>query len=177
MSETGGRQLIRYAARTAPVSPETVWMVEGDDLVETCGRRRRVFPLSSLSDMRVIGEGGPRRAAQLLFGRRRLLIPAQSLLATLRFQDRSGAFDAFIKQVEARAAVSAVQAKPPSRAARQIAQALVWTIVLTGAGALFLIVGALLSGFPDIGLALGARLLFVPILLSAALPWLLQPRR
>ena len=39
-----------------------------------------------------------------------------------------------------------------------------------------MIAAALVSGMAGLGLALGARLLFAPILLSAALPWLRRDR-
>lgn len=156
-----------YAARTTPFGPETVWSVQDDALVETRGERRRAWPLDSLRVVKVVGEAGSgRRAAHLVFGKGRLIVPAQSLSTALTLEDRSAAFDAFL------AALGATAAAPARPRVRGLAAALVWMIGLTAAGAAFMIVAALVSGMADLGLALGARLLFAPILLSAALPWL-----
>ncbi|MFZ5669486.1 MAG: hypothetical protein ACOY4K_08320 [Pseudomonadota bacterium] len=54
----------------------------------------------------------------------------------------------------------------------EIGEAFAWTIGLLAAGAAALVVLSLAGGAPGLGVALAARLVFVLILMLAALPWL-----
>ncbi len=167
---------VKYRARITPLRPETVWVVDGGVLTETSGKRRRAWSLSDLRSAKLVGDaGGGRRAVHLSFPRDRLMIPAQSLSPGLGFEDRSVAFNAFLAALDIETAAPRA-AGLPGGATGQLGQALAWAIGLTAAGAVFMIVAALVSGMADLGLALGARLLFAPILLSAALPWLGRAR-
>jgi len=161
-----------HAARLRPFGPETVWTVEAGVLTEVSGKRRRTWDLDDLRSAKLVGDaGGGRRAVHLSFPRDRLMIPAQSLSPGLGFEDRSVAFNAFLRALDVEP-IAPRAAGLPGRSLGQLGSALGWAIGLTAAGALFMIVAALVSGMADLGLALGARLLFAPILLSAALPWL-----
>lgn len=165
-----------YAARITPFGPETAWTVEDGVLTEVSGKRRRSWPLADLRSARLVGDAdGGRRAVHLGFPRDRLMIPAQSLSPGLGFEDRSVAFNAFLRALDVKPTAPRA-AGLPGRGLGQLGSALGWAIGLTAAGALFMIAAALVSGMADLGLALGARLLFAPILLSAALPWLGRTR-
>jgi hypothetical protein len=150
-----------------------VWTLQDHALVETSGGRSRALPLAGLRSIRLVGAAGTgRRAAHLTFTDGRVMIPAQSLSSAALFEDRSVAFDAFLAALERASGIQTTGAMRAARAAPPLASGLVWGIGLTAAGAVLMMVAALISGMPGLGLALGARLLFAAILLAAALPWL-----
>jgi hypothetical protein len=163
-----------YAARNAPLRPETVWTLENAALVERVGGRAKTLPIDCLRSLQVIGEAGTgRRAAHLIFAGGRAVIPAQSLSGSRLFEDRSAAFDSFIAAVETEwGGRPDGRLRESERKTAGVGNGLVWGIGLMAAGAIFMIVVALVSGMSSLGLALAARLLFVAILLGAALPWL-----
>lgn len=166
-----------YAARTAPLRPETAWTLQDHALVETSGGRSRTLPLAGLRAIRLVGAAGTaRRAAHLSFADGRVMIPAQSLAGAALFEDRSVAFDAFLTAIE-RASGVRPTGEAAVRRALPLAGGLVWAIGLAAAGGVLMMLAAVVSGMPGLGLALGARLLFAAILLAAALPWLNRDQR
>lgn len=54
----------------------------------------------------------------------------------------------------------------------ELGEAFIWTMGLLGVGAAVLLVASISAGAVSLGLDLSARLLFVLILMLAALPWL-----
>lgn len=166
-----------YAARIALLRPETVWSLTDDAIVETSGRRARSQRLADLRAIRLAGAAGTgRRAAHLTFKRGRMIIPAQSLAGAAVLEDRSADFDAFLAALRRASGVSAGSAVEPKAGTTSLAAAVLWGMGLTGAGAVLMVLAALSSGMPGLGLALGARLLFAAILMAAALPWLGRDR-
>lgn len=137
-------------------------------LVERRRAKETRRPLSTIRWMRL--SGGPRRSAILAFPRAFVLIPSQSWTGPGRFEDRSTAFAAFARALAATAADEAPRARFLAGAA-QVRDGLVWTMLLLGAGAAMLLLFSLSADFADFGIALGSRLVFLLILIAAALPW------
>ncbi len=153
----------RHSARLSPIQAQTVWTLEDGWLVERRGGHSRRFALAELTGVRRAARG-----AILLFGRRRLTIPALSYEG-LRPQDRSESFEAFM---------SAATGEAPTRRAPPFGRAsLFWIIGLMALGAAALLAFAASGGAWSLGVALAARLVFVLILAAAVLPWLDRPGR
>lgn len=153
----------RHSARLSPIQAPTVWTLEDDCLVERRGGHSRRFPMAELTGVR-----RAQRGAILLFGRRRLTIPAMSYEG-LRPQDRSASFEAFM---------TAVAGQVPTRRGPPFGRAsLFWIIGLMALGAAALLAFAASGGAWSLGVALAARLVFVLILAAAILPWLDRPGR
>ncbi|WP_305675675.1 hypothetical protein [Phenylobacterium sp.] len=147
-----------HSARLSPIQAQTVWTLEDGCVVERRGGQVRRFPLAELKGVR-----RAQRGAVLLFGRRRLTIPALSYEG-LTPQDRSASFEAFIAEVTG---------EVPVRRARAFGREPVyWIMGLMGLGAAALLVFAAMGGAWTLGVALAARLVFVLILAAAVLPWL-----
>lgn len=147
-----------HSARLSPIQAETVWSLEDGCVVERRGGQVRRFPLAELKGVR-----RAQRGAVLLFGRRRLTIPALSYEG-LRPQDRSASFEAFM---------TAATGETPTRRPPAFGRAPVyWIMGLMGLGAAALLVFAAMGGAWALGVALAARLVFVLILAAAVLPWL-----
>lgn len=154
---------VRHSARLSPIQAETVWTFEDGWVVERRGGRLRRFPMAELKGVRRADRG-----AILLFGRRRLTIPALSYEG-LRPQDRSASFEAFM---------TAVTGQVPTRRAPAFGRApIYWIMGLMALGAAALLAFAASGGAWSLGVALAARLVFVLILAAAVLPWLDRPRR
>lgn len=157
---------ISHSARLSPLQGETVWTLEGGEIVERRGRRERRYSLDKLRSLRS-AEGG----AILTFARGRLTIPAMSYSRGLRPENRAASFSAFIGAVAGTAAVTTPGARFRN-AGRPLAEPLIWAIGLLGAGAVALLLFAATAGAWTLGVALAARLVFVLILAAGALPWL-----
>lgn len=163
---------VRHSARLSPFQPETVWTLEAGTLVETRGRTERRFPLSSLTRYRLtVGRDGRRRTLLVTFGRRRLVIVSQSYVGPGRFEDRLAGFSTLAR------AVAAVGADLSPRARFGVARlearaALTWMIGLTAFGAAAALLFSLTSGMVAVGVDLASRMVFVLLLLLAALPWI-----
>lgn len=149
---------VSHSARLSPIQPETVWTLEEDCVVERRGGHLRRFPLCELKGVR-----RAQRGAILLFGRRRLTIPALSYEG-LRPRDRSASFEAFM--------TAAAGEVPVRRPAAFGAAPAYWIIGLMALGAAALLGFAALGGAWTLGVALASRLIFVLILAAAVLPWL-----
>jgi hypothetical protein len=165
--------MITHSARLAPFQPETAWMLRDGTLVETRGLKVRGFPLSDLTGYRLAAapRGGRRRVLQLSFGRQKVIVIAQSYLGPGRVEDRLDSFSAFARAVARQAADSATAARF-SLARIEARPALTGAIGLLGLGTLALLASSLSAGMTGVGLDLAARMAFVLILLTAALPWL-----
>ena len=157
---------ISHSARLSPLQGETVWTLDGDAITETRGRRARRFELARLKSLQS-AQGG----AVLTFARGRLTIPAMSYTRGLRPENRAASFAAFVGAVAAAAAVTTPGARFRNAGA-PMAEPLIWMIGLLGGGALLLLLFAATAGAWPLGVALAARLVFVMILATGALPWL-----
>jgi hypothetical protein len=170
---------LSHSARLSPFQPETVWSLEGAELVERRGSREQRFPLAALTAFRLARprEGGRRRVLTLVFGRRKTVLTAQSYVAPGRFDDRLARFSLFARAV---AAVAADLAPPgTNRGARfELAGAmaaregLTWVMGLLAFGTAVMLLLAFTPGMAGVAVAIAARMAFVLILLAAALPWL-----
>lgn len=170
---------LRHSARLAPFQPETVWTLEGAELVERRGPREQRFPLSTLTAFRLARprEGGRRRALTLVFGRRKIILTAQSYVGPGRFEDRLASFSLLARAVAAVASDLAPQSKGGGArfelagvmAARE---GLTWMMGLLGFGTVVLLLLAFTPGMAGVAVAIAARMAFVLILLFAILPWL-----
>ena len=153
----------RHSARLSPIQPETVWTLEDGVVFERRGGHERRFDLKDLKAVR-----RAERGAVLIFGRKRLTLPALSYEG-LRPRDRSESFEAFMSAMPGVDALS-----PRSMLGRA---PVYWTMGLMGLGAAALLIFAVIGGALSLGLALAARLIFVMLLAGAALPWLDRPAR
>ncbi|PTS89477.1 MULTISPECIES: hypothetical protein [unclassified Caulobacter] len=165
--------MISHAARLAPFQPETVWMLRDGTLVETCGLKVRGFALSDLTRFRLATarNGGRRRVLQLSFGRDKIIVTAQSYLRPGRFEDRLDSFSAFARTIARQAADTAPAARF-SLARIEARPALTGAIGLLSVGTLAVLASSLSAGMAGVGIDLAARMGFVLILLTGALPWL-----
>jgi len=170
---------LRHSARLSPFQPETVWTLEGAELVERRGPREQRFPLSALTAFRLAKPrgGGRRRALTLSFGRRKTILTAQSYLGPGRFDDRLESFSLFARAVAAVASDIA----PPSKkggARFEIAgvmaarESLTWVMGFLGFGTAVMLLFACSPGMAGVAVAIAARMAFLLILLGAVLPWL-----
>jgi hypothetical protein len=170
---------VRHSARLAPFQPETVWTLEGAELVERRGPREQRFPLSDLTVFRLAKprEGGRRRVLTLAFGRRKTILTAQSYAGPGRFEDRLASFSLFARAVAAVAADLA----PPGKAGSarfELAgvmaprEGLTWVMGLLAFGTAVMLLFAFSPGMGGVAIAIAARMAFLLILLAAALPWL-----
>jgi hypothetical protein len=165
--------MISHAARLAPFQPETVWMLRDGTLVETCGLKVRGFALGDLTRFRLAAprSGSRRRLLQLNFGREKIIIISQSYLGPGRFEDRLDSFSA-LARVIARQAADTAPAARFSLARIEARPALTGAIGLLSVGTLATLASSLAAGMSGVGVDLAARMGFVLILLTGALPWL-----
>ncbi|CAN1571051.1 hypothetical protein MCEMIH16_03218 [Caulobacteraceae bacterium] len=106
----------------------------------------------------------------LQFARGRCVIASHSWRGPGRFDDRTDSYSPFVRTLAARAAGLAPRARFATTGL-QVGEAFLWTIGLLGIGAAVLLVTSISAGAASLGIALSARLLFVMILMLAALPW------
>jgi hypothetical protein len=170
---------LRHSARLAPFQPETVWTLEGAELVERRGPREQRFPLSTLTAFRLARprEGGRRRVLTLVFGRRKTILTAQSYAGPGRFEDRLSSFSLLARAVAAVASDLAPQsgrggARFELAGVMAAREGLTWVMGLLGFGTLVLLLLAFTPGMMGVAVAIAARMAFVLILLAAVLPWL-----
>lgn len=150
-----------YAARLSPLQGQTVWSLEGGEIVERRARRERRFQLAELRSISRLNRG-----AVLQFRRRRLTIPALGYGEVLRPQDQRESFEAFLSALDV-----AAPGRPVHRRS-QAAEAVLWVMGLMAVGALAVLLAAGQAGAWLLGVALAARLIFLVMLGAAALPWL-----
>ncbi|WP_304164845.1 hypothetical protein [Phenylobacterium aquaticum] len=155
-----------HSARLSPLQAETVWTLEGAEIIERRGGQSRRFPLARLKTLKVTRDG-----AILGFGLRRMAIPANTYAGGLRPQDHTDSFAPFLEAVAEAAGHAAPGAKLRTARPRN-AEPVVWVMVLMGTGAAALLLFAAMAGAWTLGVALAARLLFVTILAAAVLPWM-----
>lgn len=152
--------------------PETVWTLDGDDLIEQAGARERRWSLADLRQLRFAGlASGPRRAVVLQFARGRCVIASHSWRGPGRFEDRMESFSPLVRAIAARAADLAPRARFAT-AGLELGEAVTWTMGLLGVGTVVLLISSISAGAASLGITLAAHLLFVLILMFAALPWL-----
>ncbi|MBO9557079.1 MAG: hypothetical protein J7515_00655 [Caulobacter sp.] len=170
---------LSHSARLVPFQPETVWILDGADLVERRGPRERRFPLSALTAFRLAKPRGNdrHRALTLVFGRRhKLLLPSQSWTGPGRFEDRLAGFSLFARAVAAVAADLVPPGAPGPRfelaGGLNAREGLTWMMGLLGLGTGVLLLLALTPGMAGVAIALAARMAFLLLLLVAVLPWL-----
>ena len=170
---------LAYSARLAPFQPETVWTLEGAELVERRGPRERRFPLSALTAFRLAKprEGGRRRVLTLAFGRRKTILTAQSYVGPGRFEDRLAGFSLFARAV---AGAGADLAPPGTNGGARFERAgvmaaregLTWVMGLLAFGRVVMLLLAFAPGMTGMAVEIAARMAFVLILLAAVTPWL-----
>ena len=165
---------LAHSARLAPFQPETVWTLEGAELVERRGPRELRFALSTLTAFRLARprEGGRRRVLTLVFGRRKTILTAQSYAGPGRFEDRLASFSLLARAVAAVASDLAPRARFELAGVMAAREGLTWVMGLLGLGAGVMLLFAFTPGMAGISIALAARMAFVLILLLAVLPWL-----
>ena len=165
---------VRHSARLAPFQPETVWTLEGAELVERRGPREQRFQLSGLTSFRLAKprEGGRRRALTLRFGRRKTILTAQSWAGPGRFDDRLASFSLLARAVAAVASDLAPRARFELASVMAAREGLTWVMGLLGFGTVVLLLLAFTPGMAGVAIAIAARMAFVLILLLAVLPWL-----
>lgn len=152
--------------------PETVWTLADDILIETAGAKARRWPLSELRLLRLAGlPASPRRAASLQFAHGRCVITSHSWRGPGRFEDRMETFSPLVRAIAEGAADRAPRARF-AMAGLELGEAFLWTMGLLGIGAAVLLVASISAGAAALGLALSSRLVFLLILMLAALPWL-----
>jgi len=140
--------------------------------VEVAGSKTRRFALADLRVFRLSSlPNSPRRAVALQFARGRCVIPSHSWRGPGRFDDRSETFSPLVRELAEQAADLAPRARFAT-AGIEIGEAFLWTMGLLGIGAVVLLVSSISAGAVALGVALAARLVFVLILMLAALPWL-----
>ena len=165
---------LSYSARLAPFQPETVWTLEGAELVERRGSRERRFPLTVLTAFRLAKprEGGRRRVLTLAFGRRKTILTAQSYVGPGRFEDRLAGFSLFARAVAGAGADLAPRARFELAGVMAAREGLTWVMGLLALGTLVMLLLAFTPGMAGVAVAIAARMAFVLILLVAVLPWL-----
>lgn len=165
---------LRHSARLAPFQPETVWTLEGAELVERRGPREQRFPLSNLTAFRLARprEGGRRRVLTLVFGRRKTVLTAQSYAGPGRFEDRLAGFSLFARAVAGVAADLAPRARFELAGVMAAREGLTWVMGLLGFGTAVMLLLAFTPGMAAVAIAIAARMAFPLILLAAVLPWL-----
>jgi hypothetical protein len=160
-----------HAARLAPLRPETVWTLTDDSLIESGGKREHRHALKGLRTLRFAGlPGSPRHAVVLQFAKGRCVIASHSWRGPGRFEDRTDTYSPFVRALIEQAADLAPRARFAT-AGLEVGEAFLWTIGLLGLGAVVLLVTSISAGAASLGVALAARLVFVLILMLAALPW------
>lgn len=140
--------------------------------MEIAGPKARRFALAELRVLRLSGlPNSPRRAVVLQFARGRSVIPSHSWRGPGRFDDRMQTFSPLVRALAARAADLTPRARFAT-AGLELGEAFLWTMGLLGIGAAVLLVASITAGAATLGVALAARLVFVLILMLAAMPWL-----
>lgn len=99
------------------------------------------------------------------------MIPSHSWRGPGRFDDRMESFAPLVRTLAERAAEVAPRARFAT-AGLEIGEAFLWTMGLLGLGAIVLLAASVSAGAAGLGVALAARLVFVLILMLAAMPWL-----
>jgi hypothetical protein len=170
---------LSHSARLSPFQPETVWTLEGAELVERRGPREQRFPLSSLTAFRLARprQGGRRRVLTLTFGRRKTVLTAQSYVGPGRFDDRLASFSLLARAV---AAVASDLAPPNGKGrvrfelagAMAAREGLTWVMGLLAFGVAVMLLLAFSPHMAGMAIAIAARMAFPLILLAAVLPWL-----
>ena len=165
---------LRHSARLAPFQPETVWTLEGAELVERRGPRERRFPLSNLTAFRLARprEGGRRRVLTLVFGRRKAVLTAQSYAGPGRFEDRLPSFSLFARAVAGVASDLSPRARFELAGVMAAREGLTWVMGLLAFGTVAMLLMAFSPGMTGMAIEIAARMAFVLILLAAVLPWL-----
>lgn len=112
----------------------------------------------------------PRRAVVLQFANGRCVIASHSWKGPGRFDDRMETFSPLVRAVAGTAADLAPRARFAT-AGLELGEAFVWTMGLLGVGIVVLLLSSISAGAASLGITLAAHLLFVLILMFAALPW------
>ncbi len=146
--------------------------MQDDALVEKAGARERRWALADLKLLRLAGlPNSPRRAVGLQFAKGRSVIPSHSWRGPGRFDDRTETWSPLVRALAERSADAAPRARFTT-AGLELGEAFLWTMGLLGIGAAVLLVASISAGAASLGIALAARLVFLLILMLAALPWL-----
>jgi len=163
-----------HRARLAPFQPETVWTLEGAELVERRGPRERRFALSGLTAFRLARprDGGRRRVLTLAFGRHKTVLTAQSYVGPGRFEDRLASFSLLARAVAGIGSDLAPRARFEIAGAMAVRESLTWVMGFLAFGTVAMLMFALSPGMLALSIEIAARMAFVLILLVAVLPWL-----
>jgi hypothetical protein len=165
-----------YAVRQSPLRPPVIWSLEDGALVRRGAGAQKTWPLATLTRLTLTRQAnryGPDiRLAQLRFGRAAVAFSSQTWVGVGHSEDQTRAFAVFVRDLAAQAAPLAPAARFQIGGRASIPGGLYWIAALLGAGVVALAAVALTAGEVALGLELGARLLFVLILLFAVAPWL-----
>jgi hypothetical protein len=161
-----------FRQRINLLRPAERFSLEGEVLVRRtdAGQETR-WPLAELVEARAarhpLGPQLSRIMLQLRFtGRRKVSLASHSIAGVGRFQDDTPAFRAFCLELLAHA--------PQARLARGGSATLnsLWLVIAGLAfGALVMVASAIAGGAIALGLDLGARMVFLLLLVASALPW------
>ena len=150
-----------------PLAPQESFSIEDGVLVRRIGRRERRWPLNRLKSL-TLGVrrslyAPPVRFVRLTFVGRGLEVIA----ATPQTSD----YGAFVRVLALAAAEQAPNARFHADGGR-LAAVLVGAACLLGAGAAALAVSAVMAGLAPLAIELGARLVFLLIMIFALTPWI-----
>lgn len=166
-----------YSQRTNLLRAVEQFSIEDDQLVRRMARaRERRWSLAGLRravlSRQMIGGSAGRLMLQLSFQRQRgVVLTSHSVRGLGRFEDQTAAFKAFARTLLDQGLAAAPQARL-DRSGKINASALWWAIGALACGALVVAGSAMASGASALGLDLGARLVFLMLLISAVLPWI-----
>lgn len=166
-----------YSQRTNLLRPTESFCLEDGALVRRMeGGREMRWPLAELERATLarhpIGGQAHRLMLQLGFHRRRgVVLTSHSIRGLARFEDGTPAFKAFGRELLRQAGAASPRLRL-ARAGSVTASSLWWIVGALGAGALVVAASAIASGDGALGLDLGARLVFLLLLIIAILPWI-----
>ena len=162
-----------HTARLTPVSPPTLWRLDAGVLRQETGNAILALPLADLTSLTLI-PAGPRRAhpsAVLMFGLKRVTIPSASFGAR-GVEPHPESFSALVRDLGRQGKAAAPNARFRLAGGADRRSPFVWGIALTGLGALAMLAMSFSPASMGIGLSLASHLVFVSLLLGAALPWI-----
>jgi hypothetical protein len=165
-----------YTVRRGPFEKAATFRLSDGELIQSIeGKPDKHWTLSQLRRAR-IAPGTNRyvpdeQVLLLHFHKRIVALGSHSFHSLGDYTDQRPAFAAFAREVCRQAAELAPQAKFQAGAARA-AGVFTGAVAILGVGIVLLIVTAVGAGAAGLGIDLGARLIFVLLLMLAAQPWL-----
>lgn len=165
-----------YRQRTNLLRPTESFSLEDGVLVRRMdGGRETRWPLAELERATLarhpVGGQTHRLQLQLRFRRRRgVVLTSHSLEGLARSEDQTAGFKAFGRRLLEQAETISPRLRL-AQAGSVTVSTLWWIVGALGAGALVVAASAVASGDGALGLDLGARLVFLLLLIVSILPW------